>query len=169
MTFGASTAPAVDVSNADHGGLQGRDGARDDRLQRHDIGGLRHRQVRRQVSALAAVAAGAREGHVEGPTAGHDRPGARGDHAHRQPRGGVQRVDGVAREALEQAVLEHRGRPAQALLRGLEDDVHRAPEVAVGGQPASRPEQHRGVAVVAASMHHAGCTRRVGEAGLLDE
>jgi hypothetical protein len=81
----------------------------------------------------------------------------------------VQSVDGVAREALEQAVVEHRGRPAEALLRRLEYHVHRPPEVAVGGQPAGHPEQHGGVAVVAASMHHAGRTRRVGQAGFLDE
>ena len=129
-------APADDVSDADHGGLQGGDVARDDRLQGHDVGGLRHHQVRRQVRALAAVAADAREDDLEDPAAGHDRPGAGGDHPYGQPRSGVQGVDGVAREALEQAVFEHRGRSAQALLRGLEDDVHHAPEVAVSGQPS---------------------------------
>jgi hypothetical protein len=62
----------------------------------------------------------------------------------------------VAGKALEQAVVHHALRAAPAFLGGLEDQVQRAVEAAVLGQHAGRGQQHGGVAVVAAGVHHAG-------------
>ena len=83
-------------------------------------------------------------------------PGPRLRVAQRQVGPVVQRVHRVAREALEQALLDHHPRTAAALLGRLEDEVHRAVEAARARELACRAEQHRGVAVVAAAVVHAG-------------
>lgn len=64
----------------------------------------------------------------------------------------VQRVDAVARKALEQAILDHLARAAFAFLGGLEDEVHGAIEPARARQLARRADQHAGVAVVTAAV-----------------
>ena len=68
----------------------------------------------------------------------------------------VHAIDGVDREPLEQPLLDHRPAAAEPLLRGLEDEMHVAAEIAVLGEIARRAEQHRGMAVVAAGVHLAG-------------
>jgi hypothetical protein len=67
----------------------------------------------------------------------------------------------VSHGAREQLVRKHRLRAAQPLLGRLEDEIDRAVEVARLGEIARRTEQHGGVAVVTAGMHHAGLGRFV--------
>jgi hypothetical protein len=69
---------------------------------------------------------------------------------------------GVAGKALEQLVLEHRLRAAKAFLGRLKDEVHGAVEIARLGKVTRGAEQHRGVAVMAAGVHHARLRRLVG-------
>ncbi len=70
----------------------------------------------------------------------------------------VQAEDRVAREAIEQAVGDHA--LCAAVLAGffgrLEDQVHRAGEVAGARQLARGAQQHGGVAVMAAGVHFSG-------------
>ena len=75
----------------------------------------------------------------------------------------------VAGKALEQLVLEHRQRAAEPFLGRLEDEVHRAVEVARLGEIARRAEQHGGVAVMAAGVHHARPGRLVGHVVRLED
>ena len=67
----------------------------------------------------------------------------------------VHGVDLVGGKTLEQALLHHDLPAAAAFLRGLEDHVGGAVEIARLGEVARRAEQHGGVAVVAAGMHPA--------------
>jgi hypothetical protein len=69
----------------------------------------------------------------------------------------VQPEDRVTREALEEAVGDHALRAAAGagLLGRLEHEVHGAAEVARARELLRRAQQHRGVAVVPAGMHHA--------------
>ncbi|MNT32129.1 hypothetical protein D3C72_1679920 [compost metagenome] len=67
----------------------------------------------------------------------------------------------IAREAVEQTVVDHFAGAAAAFLGRLEDQVHGAVEGLVLRQMARRAEQHRGVAVVAAGVHLAGVLRAV--------
>ena len=53
-------------------------------------------------------------------------------------------------------VLQHRLGAAQALLGGLEDEVHRTVEAPRAGELLRCAEQHRRVAVMAAAVVHAG-------------
>ena len=70
----------------------------------------------------------------------------------------VHREHRVAGPALEQAVVHHAQRTAAAFLGRLEDQVERAVEAGTGaalGQVLRRGQQDRGVAIVAAGVHHA--------------
>ena len=71
--------------------------------------------------------------------------------------------DRLAREFVEQPVLDHRLGAAQAFLGRLEDEMHRAVEIARFREIARRAEQHRRVAVMAAGMHAPVMPRPVGE------
>ena len=112
-----------------------------------------------------AVAALAGDGDVEERGAGEADAGAGGELADRHAGAVVQAVDGVAGEALEQAVLQHGLGAAAAFLGGLEDEVDGAVEVARFGQVFGGAEQHGGVAVVAAGVHAAGDLAGVRQAG----
>ncbi len=68
----------------------------------------------------------------------------------------MEAVDLVDAEAVEQAVRDHRPRPAAALFGRLEHEHHAAVEGARLGEVPRGAEQHRGVAVVAAGVHLAG-------------
>jgi len=73
--------------------------------------------------------------------------------------------DGVAGEALQQPVVEHRAGTAEALFGRLEDQLQGAAPVRRLDQVPGRGEEHRGVAVVAAGVHHAVHLAGVGQAG----
>ena len=102
-----------------------------------------------------AVRADALDMDVEERPARHHGAGPDREFADREPRMIVHAEHRVAREAAEQVVLEHRARAAQSFFGRLEDEVDRAVEVARLGEIARRAEQHRGVPVMAAGMHHA--------------
>ncbi len=87
--------------------------------------------------------------------------GRHGDGAHRQHRRVVRATAG--RKALEQTVGDHGLRAAAAFLGGLEDQVDGAVEAARLRQVARRAQQHGGMAVMTAGVHHAGAARGVGE------
>jgi hypothetical protein len=111
-----------------------------------------------------AMGALAGDADVEEGAAGHHRPGTHRKAAHLQAGPVVHAEDRFAREALEQAVVDHRLRAAQAFFGRLEDEVHHAVETPRGRQVARRAQQHRGVAVVAAGMHYALVHRAMAEA-----
>ena len=86
----------------------------------------------------------------------HDRPGPRRELADRQARHVVHAEHFFDAEALHHAVLDHLVAAAAAFLGRLEDDRDRAGEIARLGEIFGGAEQHGGVAVMAAGMHHAG-------------
>ena len=101
----------------------------------------------------STVGALASDGDIEERAAGETDARTGGELADRQPGMVVQAIDRVAGEALEQAVLQHRLRAADAFLGRLEDEVDGATESARFRQIFRRAEQDRGVAVMAAGMH----------------
>jgi hypothetical protein len=102
---------------------------------------------------------------------GGDRPGAHADLAGAQLRFGVHGED-VA-HALQRASADHVGGAAvQDLLGGLEDAAHPLLQPVlpvVLGERAGQPQDHRGVDVVPAGVHHPGGARREVQAGGLRE
>ncbi|MNT08573.1 hypothetical protein D3C72_1433200 [compost metagenome] len=77
----------------------------------------------------------------------------------------MQREDGVAGKALEQAFFHHAAPAAQAFLGRLEDQVQRAVEAALLRDDARGGQQDARVAVVAAGVHLAGHLAGVRQAG----
>ncbi len=68
----------------------------------------------------------------------------------------VQRIDGIAGEAVEQPFLHHHPAAAAAFLGRLEDEVDGAVEVPRLGKVPRGAEQHRRVPVMPAGMHLSG-------------
>jgi len=68
---------------------------------------------------------------------------------------------------VNEPVGEHGAGAAEAFLGGLEDEHRGAGEIAGLGEIAGGAEQHRGMRVVAAGVHHAGGLRGPGQVGLL--
>ena len=91
----------------------------------------------------------------------HHRPRADLEFADRQPRPVVHPEHGLAREFVEQPVLDHRIGAALTLLRRLKDEMHGAVEIARFREIARRAEQHRRVPVMAAGVHAAVVLRPV--------
>jgi len=104
------------------------------------------------------------DGDVKFVARGHHRPRAHGKVAHGHAGPVVHAKHRLHREALEQAVRDHLTCSAAAFFGGLEDQVHRAVEVAVPREVVGRREQHRRVAVVAAGVHTARMAARVRKA-----
>lgn len=129
--------------------------ARHDRLQRqHDMRGNQDRVDR--IVRLGGMAAAAVDGDLERVGGGHDTAFTGGETADRKPRLVVHAVDFLDPEFLHHAVVDHRQRAGAALFRRLEDDRDRTLEIAGLCKVLGRPEQHRGVAVMAAGMRLAG-------------
>ena len=76
----------------------------------------------------------------------------------------VHPVDLFDGETLHHAIFDHLAAAAAALLGRLEDHHGGAVEVSGFGEVLGGPEQHRGVAVVAAGVHLAWILRLVGQA-----
>jgi hypothetical protein len=75
----------------------------------------------------------------------------------------VHAVDGIDREAIEQALLHHFAAAAETFLGRLEDEGGSTAEfVRMLRQVARGAEQHGGVAVMAAGVHFTGHGRAVG-------
>ena len=136
------------------GGVLRIDVARDDGLQRRHDGRPGHDRVSGTVGH-GAVAAHTfqRDRHIVGRR--HHGPLPKREPALCDARHVVHREDRVARKALEQPLLDHQPRTARVLFGGLEDQVQRAGEAARFGQMPGGCQQHRGVPVMAAGMHHA--------------
>ena len=92
----------------------------------------------------------------------HDRPDAGLEVSDRKARHVVQAIDLLERKPLHQPVGQHGERALAPFLGGLEDEAHGAVETALLGEELGRPEQHGGVAVMAAGVHRAGVLRTVG-------
>ena len=104
---------------------------------------------------------------VEEIGAGHRRSRKYRDLAEIEVRRVMQAVNLVAREFVEQPVLDHGARAAKAFLGGLEDEVHGAIEIAGFGEIARGAEQRGGVAVMAAAVKAAGNGRTPRQIGVL--
>ena len=100
---------------------------------------------------------------VEEGAARHHYTRPNGELPHFQARPVMHAVDKGAGETREQPVLDHRLGAAQALLGGLEDEIHRAVEIAGLREVARRAQQHRGMAVMAAGVHAARRLAAMGE------
>ena len=88
----------------------------------------------------------------------------RGVHCRRtygQARPVVHAVDRVHGEALEQPFLDHGARATFVFLGRLEDEMHDTGKVGGRGQSLGRPQQHAGVAVMAAGVHTASVRGRM--------
>ena len=139
------------------------DVARDDRLQRHHDARRDDHRVDRQVRP-GRVAADAFDRDDRLVAGRHERAAPRQEHARCRARMVVHAEHRVAREALEQAIVDHLLRAAvdAMLFRRLEIQVHGA-GVAGLREVLRGAEQHRRVAVVAARMHLAVRAARVGQ------
>ena len=106
-------------------------------------------------------------GDVEEVGAGHRRSRQDRDLAMIEVGRIVQAVDLVAGEFLEQPVLDHGARAAEAFFGRLEDEMHGAVEIPGLGEVARGAEQHGGVAVMAAAVEAAGNGRAPFQVGVL--
>ncbi|MEH2616387.1 hypothetical protein V1285_001333 [Bradyrhizobium sp. AZCC 1620] len=156
----------MNLGDRQHRRLQGVDVAADDGLQclgkrgcNHDcvLGPFRHR-------AMRAIAL---DVDVEEIGACHRRSRQDRDLAVVQVGRVMQPINLVAGEFLEQAVLDHGARAAEAFLGGLEDEMDGAVEVFRLRQIARGAEQHGGVAVMAAAVEAAGNRRAPFQVGIL--
>ena len=93
---------------------------------------------------------------------GHDRTGADGKGADRNPRAIMHAVDLLDAEPVHQTVLDHGGGARTALLGRLKDHDRVAGEIPGLGEIPRCTQKHRGVAVMAAGVHQA---RRLGGMG----
>ena len=154
----------MEGADGDHRHLQRVDVARHDALQTHDEGGAGDHRIGRPVRH-GAVPADPFEGDANVVRRGHGRAVAQHEPALGLAGHVVHGEDGVAGEALEQAVVHHAPGAAQAFFGRLEDEVERAAEAARFGQLARGGEQHGGVAIVAAGVHQARTLAGMGQAG----
>ena len=113
------------------------------------------------------VAAEALDPDVDGVGRGHDRTGPDGKGADRNPRAVMHAVDLLDAEPVHQPVLDHRGGASTALLGRLEDHDRVAGEIPRLGEIPCGAQKHRGVAVMAAGVHHARRLGGVGQIGRL--
>ena len=67
----------------------------------------------------------------------------------------MDRERGIDVRVVEQALVDHVARAAEALLSGLEHEADRAGQIAARGEDARRADEHRDVRVVAARVHRA--------------
>ena len=154
------------LRDADDPGIERVQVARDDRLQRVDrVRGEQHRVFslvrHRRMRALA------RRDDLEDVERAHQRPRAHAERARGHSGPVVHPVNGLHREPLEQALLDHHATAALVLLGRLEDEIRGAVEPFALRERARRGEQHRRVTVVAARVHLARHSRSVRHAGRL--
>ncbi len=156
----------VELRHRDHDGIERTDGAARDGLQRADDLGRHHHRID---AALGHRGMAADPGHGDLEDIERRHHGALHDAelAGRHARPVVHAVDRLDRKFVEQALLDHDAAAALVLLGRLEDEMHRAVEIARLGQIASRAEQHGRMAVMAAGMHPASILRAMLEAVLL--
>ena len=98
---------------------------------------------------------------------GHDRTGPDCKRADRNSGTIVHAIDLIDGETVHQPVLDHGGSARAALFRRLEDHDGVAGEIPGLREITGRAEQHRGMPVMAASMHLARCLGCVVKLGRL--
>nr|GEU28156.1 probable 3-hydroxyisobutyrate dehydrogenase-like 2, mitochondrial [Tanacetum cinerariifolium] len=153
-------AARVDLGNRQHGRIERTFLPADDGLPAlRDL--HRHHHRVDALVRLRRMAALALDGEVELVTGRHHRA-----RHHTHVAGGnagpvMHAVDGVHRALLEQAVFDHAPGAGTAFFGRLENQVHRAIEVAMLSQVFCCAEQHGRMAVMAARVHLAGMARRV--------
>ncbi|MNO60086.1 hypothetical protein D3C76_506890 [compost metagenome] len=140
------------------------DVARHHGLQRHHHTGRCHQRVDRQVRH-GTMPTDPLDGHREQVLRGHHRPLTEAQVPRWQPGHVVHAEQGIAGEALQQAVGEHRLGATLALFSRLEDQRQRAIELAGSSQVTGGTQQHGGMPVMAASVHAALVAAAVGSAG----
>ena len=160
--------PGMHRTHGDHRRLQGVGVARHHGLQGHDDGRCGHHRVGGPVRH-GPVPAHAVQG--DGGVIGRGHHGASPED--QLPLGVAGHVvhgkNCIARKLLEQAVLHHLQGTATAFFGGLEDEVQRAVKAAFFRQALRGGQQHGGVAVVAAGVHHAVVAAApVGPGGFVD-
>ena len=118
----------MELADRDHGGVQGIEGPRDDRLQ----GGDQLRADQHGIDALVrarGVAAEPFDLDVDRVGRGHHRTGTDGKGADRNPRAIMHAVNLLDAEPVHQPVLDHGGGARTALLGRLEDHDRVAGEI----------------------------------------
>ena len=116
---------------------------------------------------LGRVRADALDLEFDAVGGGEQRTRPRREVADRKAGRGVHPVHFLDAEAVHHAVVDHGLAAGAAFFGGLEDHDRGAVEIAGLGEILGGPEQHGGVAVVAAGVHGAGGLRRVGQPGQL--
>jgi len=155
-----------ELGHADHRDLLRVDLAGNEVLQVGDDLRADHERVDR-VLGLGDMAATPVDDDLEDVAGGHHRAGPDRDLAEREPGPEVLAEHPV--DALHRPRRDHlRGAAGQRLLAVLEEEADLAGQrVGERGEDFGDAEHHRGVAVVAAGVHHAGVLRGEGEAGRL--
>ena len=108
---------------------------------------------------MTAVTALARDFDGDAVGRRHHRAGVGAHQARTHRRPVVHGIDSLDREAIEQPVFDHGARAGIALFTRLKNQDRSALKLARLRQVAGSAHQHRGVAVMAATMHQAGVGR----------
>ncbi|MNQ64015.1 hypothetical protein D3C85_784190 [compost metagenome] len=127
-------------------------------MQRNDNLAGRKQRIGRSMWHCS-MTANARHNHFEGRACGHQRAGSGTDMADRQARPVVNSEDRLARESVEQTILNHRTPPSQPLFGRLKDEVHDPIEVALQRQVASSAQKHARVSIMTTGVHHSSVLR----------
>ena len=121
--------PGIEAGHAQHGAIQRGHIARDHALQgRHDL--RAHHHGINRLFRPRPMAAFALDHDIEKNRAGHDRARADGELPNRQAGAVMQPIDRVAREAIKQPIRQHGLSAAAPFFRRLENEMHRAVEIA---------------------------------------
>jgi hypothetical protein len=118
---------------------------------------------------LGGMTAASSQDAIEPVGRRHDRAGPRLRMADGQVGPVMQRVDCITRKSVEQALLQHHAGATATFFRRLEDEMHRPVETPRACEMACGTEQHRGVAVVTATMMYTGMPTGVREVRLLGD
>ena len=142
----------IEAGHAQHGAIQGGHIARDHALQsRHDL--RTHHNGINRLFRPRAMAALALDHDVEKNRAGHDRAWADGELPNRQAGAVMQPIDRIAGEAIKQPIRQHGLSAAAPFFRRLENEMHRAVEIACFGQITRGGQQHGGMPIMPTAMH----------------
>ena len=139
-----------------------------DGLQRHDDMRGDQRGIH-AIMRLGGVTALAGDDDLDLVGCGHQRAGTNGEMAHRNARHVVHAVHLLNAEPGDHAILHHFPPATAALLRRLKDHHRGAIEIPRLRQILRRPQQHRSMAVMTASMHLAMGFGGIGDAGLFND
>lgn len=137
---------------------------RDDGLQAHHYGGADYYRIDR-VLRHCTVAALAVQGNGDRIGRAHEGAAGKTQLADREAGNVMHAEYGITREAFEQSVLNHHSGAAATFFRRLENQVQGAGKRRVLCQIARGRQQHGGVAVMTAGVHHAAVGAGIGQSG----